>query len=375
MNEKLTANNQQPTTKIVTILGARPQFVKAAVLSRVIVEHDELEEVIVHTGQHYDNNMSMVFFEEMQIPVPKYNLNINGLSHGAMTGQMLSKIEEVLIFEKPNAVVVYGDTNSTLAGALAAQKLGIKVVHIEAGLRSFNMSMPEEVNRIVTDRIANLLLCPTQTAIDNLEKEGFGNHDIKIVNSGDIMKDAVEFYGALSKEKATVIESHQLLKNDFVLATIHRQENTDDINALKGIFEGLTAIHQYKKVVMPLHPRTKSILEKNELTYSITFIDPVGYFDMLALLQHCAMVITDSGGLQKEAFFNKKACVIAREETEWVELVNNGFATLVGSDTTKMQEAYQKHINTSHDFSMSLYGNQVGETIYKEIKMLIIQNN
>ncbi|MGY5355996.1 non-hydrolyzing UDP-N-acetylglucosamine 2-epimerase [Wenyingzhuangia sp. IMCC45467] len=361
--------------KIVTILGARPQFVKAAVLSRVIVEYNEIEEVIVHTGQHYDNNMSMVFFEEMQIPVPKYNLNINGLSHGAMTGQMLAKIEDVLLYEKPDAVVVYGDTNSTLAGALAAQKIGIKVIHIEAGLRSFNMSMPEEVNRIVTDRIANLLLCPTQTAIDNLEKEGFKNHDIKIVNSGDIMKDAVEFYGALSQEKATVIEKHQLQKNEFVLATIHRQENTDDIHALKGIFEGLTAIHQHKKVVMPLHPRTKSILEKQKLNYPITFIEPVGYFDMLALLQNCALVVTDSGGLQKEAFFNKKACVIAREETEWVELVYNGFATLVGSDTQKMQEAYQYHNSANHDFSMSLYGNQVGETIYKEIKMLIIQNN
>lgn len=372
MDGKPTTENQQPVIKIVTILGARPQFVKAAVLSRVIVEHNEIEEVIVHTGQHYDNNMSMVFFEEMQIPVPKYNLNINGLSHGAMTGQMLAKIEEVLLFEKPEAVVVYGDTNSTLAGALAAQKLGIKVVHIEAGLRSFNMSMPEEVNRIVTDRIANLLLCPTQTAIDNLEKEGFRNHDIKIVNSGDIMKDAVEFYGALSQEKATVLEKHQLKQNDFVLATIHRQENTDDINALKGIFEGLLAIHQNKKVVMPLHPRTKSILEKHQLTYPISFIDPVGYFDMLALLQNCALVITDSGGLQKEAFFNKKACVIAREETEWVELVNNGFASLVGSDTQKMKEAYQYHIFKQHNFSMSLYGNQVGQAIYKEIRKLII---
>lgn len=357
--------------KIVTILGARPQFVKAAVLSRVISEHNEIEEIIVHTGQHYDNNMSDVFFEEMQIPVPKYNLGINGLGHGAMTGQMLIKIEEVLSIEKPDAVVVFGDTNSTLAGALAAQKMGIKVVHIEAGLRSFNMAMPEEVNRIVTDRISNLLLCPTQTAIDNLEKEGFKNHDIKIVNSGDIMKDAVEFYGALSAEKATVIQQHGLVKNEFVLATIHRQENTDDITALKGIFDGVIAIHQHKQVVMPLHPRTQSILEKNSLNYPITFIDPVGYFDMLALLQNCALVVTDSGGLQKEAFFNKKSCVIAREETEWVELVHNGFATLVGSDTQKMQEAYNHHVSNEYNFSMSLYGDKVGETIYKEIKELI----
>ncbi|MFW2347613.1 MAG: non-hydrolyzing UDP-N-acetylglucosamine 2-epimerase [Wenyingzhuangia sp.] len=357
--------------KIVTILGARPQFVKAAVLSRVIIKHNELDEVIVHTGQHYDKNMSSVFFEEMQIPVPKYNLNINRLSHGAMTGQMLVEIEEVLLVEKPEAVVVYGDTNSTLAGALAAQKLGIKVVHIEAGLRSFNMSMPEEVNRILTDRISNLLLCPTQTAMDNLEEEGFKNHDIRMVNSGDIMKDAVEFYGALSKEKATVLEEHTLTKGDFVLATIHRQENTDDVDALKEIFEGLATVHSQKQVVMPLHPRTKSILETHQLNYPIIFIDPVGYFDMLALLQNCALVITDSGGLQKEAFFNKKACVIARKETEWVELVNHGFATLVGSNATRMQEATKHHLNTQHDFSLSLYGNQVGERIYEEIRKLI----
>lgn len=357
--------------KIVTILGARPQFVKAAVLSRVISEFDTIEEVIVHTGQHYDNNMSTVFFEEMKIPVPKYNLNINGLNHGAMTGQMLIKIEDVLMFEKPDAVVVYGDTNSTLAGALAAQKLGIKVVHIEAGLRSYNMSMPEEVNRILTDRISSLLLCPTETAIHNLTKEGFDDLDIKVVKSGDIMKDAVEFYGDLSKEKATVLEKHNLEPNEFVLATIHRQENTDDIDALKGIFEGLTAIHQNKQVVMPLHPRTKVVLEKNKLEYPITFIDPVGYFDMLSLLKNCLIVVTDSGGLQKEAFFNKKACMIAREETEWVELVNHGFGVLVGSESIKMEEAYKQLLDTQHDFSLSLYGKNVGLEIYKQLVQLL----
>ena len=213
--------------KIVTILGARPQFVKGAVLSRVIQNHDEVEEVIVHTGQHYDANMSAVFFDEMQIPRPKYNLNINGLGHGAMTGQMMEKIEEVLLKEKPDAVVVYGDTNSTIAGALTAKKLHIKVVHIEAGLRSFNMQMPEEVNRIVTDRIADLLSCPTETAIQNLQKEGFDNLPIQIEQHGDIMKDAVEFYSEISEEKATVLQKNNLQKEAFVLATIHRQENTD----------------------------------------------------------------------------------------------------------------------------------------------------
>lgn len=357
--------------KIVTILGARPQFVKAAVLSRVISEHNAIEEVIVHTGQHYDTNMSDVFFKEMQIPVPKYNLNINGLNHGAMTGQMLAKIEEVLIIEKPNAIVVYGDTNSTLAGALAAQKMGIKVIHIEAGLRSYNMAMPEEVNRILTDRISDLLLCPTQTAIDNLEKEGFANHEIKIVKSGDIMKDAVHFYGEFANEKATVLERHNLKSNQFVLATIHRQENTDDLNALKGVFEGLSKIHQDKEVVMPLHPRTKAVLEKYNLAYPITFIDPVGYFDMLALLQNCALVVTDSGGLQKEAFFNKKACVIAREETEWIELVKYDFAKLAGSNTEQIFSFYKELLVKEHDFSISLYGDKVGENIYSQIEQLI----
>ncbi len=357
--------------KIVTILGARPQFVKAAVLSRIILEHQNIQEIIIHTGQHYDDNMSRVFFDEMQIPKPKYNLNINGLSHGAMTGQMLAKIEEVLLFEKPDAIVVFGDTNSTLAGALAAQKMGIKVIHIEAGLRSYNMAMPEEVNRILTDRISDLLLCPTQIAINNLAKEGFDKHDIKIVKSGDIMKDAVAFYGKLSQEKATVLESENLKGNEFVLATIHRQENTDDVNVLKEIFDGLTKIHHLKKVVMPLHPRTKSILEKHQLSYPITFINPVGYFDMLALLSNCTLVVTDSGGLQKEAFFNKKACVIAREETEWIELVNDGFAELVGGDADKMLQSYKSLIDKKHDFSKTLYGNQVGEAIYSEIEQLL----
>jgi len=356
--------------KIVTILGARPQFVKAAVLSRVIAEYNTIEEVIVHTGQHYDTNMSDVFFEEMKIPTPKYNLNINGLSHGAMTGQMLVKIEDVLVKEKPDAIVVYGDTNSTLAGALAAQKMGVKVIHIEAGLRSYNMSMPEEVNRILTDRISDLLLCPTQTAIDSLEKEGFGKHDIKIVKSGDIMKDAVEFYASFSDENATVLEKENL-DAEFVLATIHRQENTDDIAALKRIFEGLSKINEKTQVVMPLHPRTKSVLEKHNLEYPIKFIDPVGYLDMLALLKNCILVVTDSGGLQKEAFFNKKACVIAREETEWIELVTSGFAKLVGSNTNQMVCSFENLLNKQHDFSISLYGDKVGQVIYKHIEELL----
>ena len=353
--------------KIVTVLGARPQFVKAAVLSRVINVHKQIEEVIVHTGQHYDANMSNVFFEEMQIPAPKYNLDINGMGHGAMTGQMLEKIETVLLDEKPDAVVIYGDTNSTLAGALAARKLQIKVIHIEAGLRSFNMTMPEEVNRILTDRISDLLCCPTQTAIDNLKKEGFDNFDAKVVLSGDIMKDSLEFYSALSDEKSTIVSDFSLTSNEFVLSTIHRQENTDDLYRLKGIFKGLEEIHKDKMVVMPLHPRTKAVLEKHDLVYNIKFIDPVGYFDMLQLLKDCYLVVTDSGGLQKEAFFSGKRCLIARDETEWVELVSNDFAEIIGADKSKLVQAFKNNENHELDYSLPLFGNKVGEAIHNKI--------
>jgi len=356
---------------IITILGARPQFVKGAVLSRIIKKHNEIEEVIIHTGQHYDTNMSAVFFEEMEIPKPKYNLDINGLSHGAMTGQMLEKIEAILKEEKPDVVVIYGDTNSTIAGALAAKKMAIKVVHIEAGLRSFNMKMPEEINRILTDRISDLLLCPTDTAIENLKKEGYDNLPISIIKAGDIMKDAVQFYSKTASAKAKIYPKLNLNENDFILATIHRQENTDDLEKLKAIFEALEMIHQETEVVLPLHPRTKAILEKNNLKYDITTIEPVGYFDMLELLKNCKMVISDSGGLQKEAFFNRKNVIIARDETEWVELVKNGFATIAGSDKEKIIQAYQDFKQKENDFSVNLYGDNVGETMYQEIKKLI----
>ncbi|MBE0423940.1 MAG: UDP-N-acetylglucosamine 2-epimerase (non-hydrolyzing) [Lutibacter sp.] len=357
--------------KIVTILGARPQFVKAAVLSRIIAKYKELEEVIIHTGQHFDANMSDIFFDEMEIPKPKFNLAINGLSHGAMTGQMLIEIESVLIKENPDLVVVYGDTNSTLAGALAAKKMNIKLVHVEAGLRSFNMKMPEEINRILTDRISDLLLCPTDTALENLQKEGFTNLPAKMVKCGDIMKDAVEFYGKLSEEKSSIISRLKLVPNEFVLATIHRQENTDDLEKLKDIFEGLQLISKEKQVILPLHPRTKAVLTNHQLNYGIQIIDPVGYFDMLELLKKCNLVVTDSGGLQKEAFFNKKYCIIAREETEWVELTANGFAKIVGSDKEKMLQSFNNFQDSTANFEIDLFGENVGEKIYGEIlKML-----
>ena len=357
--------------KIVTILGARPQFVKAAVLSRIIKKHNNIEEIIVHTGQHFDSNMSAIFFDEMMIPKPKYNLEINSMSHVAMTGLMLLEIEKVLIEEVPDAVVVYGDTNSTIAGALAAKKMHIKVVHIEAGLRSFNMKMPEEINRIATDRISDLLSCPTETALDNLKKEGYDNLQILVEKHGDIMKDAVSYYGQFSKEKSSIIIDEKLQKNHFVLATIHRQENTDDEKKLRSIFLGLEEIHKTHTVILPMHPRTKAVLNKLSIHPKIQMIEPVGYYDMLELLKNCSMVITDSGGLQKEAFFNKKQSIIARDETEWVELVENGFAKIVGSDTEDMINTFKKYLSSNQDFSMQLYGDLVGEKIYQSIYKLI----
>jgi len=357
--------------KIVTILGARPQFVKAAVLSRIIKKHNNIEEIIVHTGQHFDSNMSAIFFDEMMIPKPKYNLEINSMSHGAMTGLMLLEIEKVLIEEVPDAVVVYGDTNSTIAGALAAKKMHIKVVHIEAGLRSFNMKMPEEINRIATDRISDLLSCPTETALDNLKKEGYDNLQILVEKHGDIKKDAVSYYGQFSKEKSSIIIDEKLQKNHFVLATIHRQENTDDEKKLRSIFLGLEEIHKTHTVILPMHPRTKAVLNKLSIHPKIQMIEPVGYYDMLELLKNCSMVITDSGGLQKEAFFNKKQSIIARDETEWVELVENGFAKIVGSDTEDMINTFKKYLSSNQDFSMQLYGDLVGEKIYQSIYKLI----
>lgn len=357
--------------KIVTIVGARPQFVKAAILSRIIKKGGKINEVLVHTGQHFDANMSAIFFNEMQIPQPKYNLDVNTLSHAKMTAQMLEKIEAVLLKENPEAVVVYGDTNSTLAGALAAKKMGIKVIHIEAGLRSFNMNMPEEVNRIVTDSISDLLLCPTDLAVTNLKNEGQELKGHKIVKSGDIMKDAVEFYSELSANRSKIIEQLKLESKPFVLATIHREDNCTNNKNLKSIFEALEEISKDCRVIMPLHPRTRKALENNKLSYDIGLIDPVGYFDMLQLLKHCKLVFTDSGGLQKEAFFNNKACVIIRQETEWLELVEHGFAKLVGHDKAKIIAASKHFMSLDLNFNRNLYGQNVGEKIYSEILKII----
>lgn len=342
--------------KIVTIVGARPQFVKASAVSRALQEED-IPEVIVHTGQHFDDNMADIFFRQMEIPEPKYNLGINSLSHGAMTGRMLEEIEKVLQKEKPSGVVVYGDTNSTLAGALAASKLHIPVAHVEAGLRSFNMKMPEEINRILTDRISDFLFCPTETATLNLKDEGFAHFPLRVVMSGDVMYDVALYYSKLSSRKSNILQALKLEPHPFILATLHRQENTDDLARLTNILEALNDLSEHFRIVLPLHPRTKNIIALNGIQLKFDPVDPVGYFDMMELLKRCMLVITDSGGLQKESYFFAKHCLIVRNETEWTELVDLEYNFLVGADKEKIVQKSIEIGQVVRPFDERPYGN------------------
>ena len=338
--------------KIVSVIGARPQFIKAGAISRKILENTEIEEVLIHTGQHYDSKMSEVFFKELEIPSPKYNLGIGGFSHGAMTGRMIEGIEKILLEEKPNFTLVYGDTDSTLAGALASVKLQIPVIHIEAGLRSFNMQMPEEINRILTDRISSLLFAPTKRAVENLQREGFENFDCEIVCSGDVMYDVALYY----KDRAK--KPNMVFPKEFILCTLHRAENTENLQKMKNIFEALNKISSQILVIMPLHPRTQNkILVNNIQAENIYFIEPLGYLEMVWALQNCVMVATDSGGLQKEAYYFKKPCITLREETEWVELLEVGCNCLVGADAEKIYQAFKKMSDINLNFDTLLYGN------------------
>lgn len=342
--------------KILTIVGARPQFVKAAAVSRAFQEKSNLEEVIVHTGQHYDKNMSDVFFEEMYIPKPHYHLNINSLSHGAMTGRMLEEIEKVIQKESPTHVLVYGDTNSTLAGALAAKKLHIKLIHVEAGLRSFNMKMPEEINRVLTDRISDILFCPTDLAVKNLKQEGFDQLDIAIIKNGDVMEDAALFYSEMAKHKSNILQKLDLTESEYYLVTCHRAENTDNPANLKVIVDVLNELNKTKRVILPLHPRTQNALSKNNLKFDFETISPVGYFDMIQLIKNSDLVLTDSGGLQKEAFFFDKFCVTLRDQTEWMELIDGRYNYLTGADFSKIIKAVNEAENRSFQKNDNYYG-------------------
>ncbi len=340
--------------KILTILGARPQFIKAGSVSREIAKHDGVQEVIVHTGQHYDANMSDVFFDEMKIPKPGYFLGVGGKSHGAMTGQMIEKIEEVLIAEQPDLLLVYGDTNSTLAGAIAASKLHIKIAHVEAGLRSFNKRMPEEINRILTDNVSSFLFCPTEAAMKNLEKEGVLLSNVEVSLSGDVMQDGAFFYKNLAEKP------DEFSVENYILCTIHRAENTDDTERLTSIVEALNEIANKEDLVIPLHPRTKLKLKclDVKLASSIHTIPPVGYLNMVWLIMNSKFVMTDSGGLQKEAFFFEKNCITLREETEWVELVEAGVNTLVGAERELIiAESNGCLAKSIRKFNQSIYGN------------------
>ncbi|WAI84364.1 MULTISPECIES: non-hydrolyzing UDP-N-acetylglucosamine 2-epimerase [Achromobacter] len=326
--------------KIITIVGARPQFIKAAAISRQIRDNRQgrIEEVLVHTGQHYDGNMSQVFFDELGIPSPKHNLSIAGGSHGAMTGRMLEAIEDILLQEKPDWVLIYGDTNSTLAGALAAAKLHIPVAHVEAGLRSFNMRMPEEVNRILSDRVSTLLLCPTDTAVQNLANEGI---TVGVSNVGDVMFDVALYYGEKARQTSTIMQKLGLKEKCFILATCHRAENTDDSTRLSAILSALGDISARQTVVLPLHPRTRKLVEANleSLLGNVRIVEPLAFLDMVALEQSASAILTDSGGVQKEAFFYQVPCITLRDETEWVETVDSGWNQLVGANRERILEA------------------------------------
>jgi len=369
--------------KIVSLIGARPQFIKAGIISRAIKKYNDssfkndITEIVLHTGQHFDSNMSGRFLEEFCI-LPAYNLGIQESLHGKMTAQMLEGIEEILLKEKPDAVVVYGDTNSTMAGALAAVKLHVPIAHVEAGLRSFNMKMPEEVNRIVTDRLSRWLFCPTDTAVKNLEGEGIGRKHNKREGGkpvqqtflvGDVMLDAFIRFRESVKPRLRINKLLRNLGEKYYLATIHRSENTDDHKRLCSIIDALEIISINTPVLIPLHPRTAQTMKSlNIQLKNIHAINPVGYSDMIVLMKNCQGIFTDSGGLQKEAYFMEKQCVTLRDETEWVELLDNGFNILAGAEKENILKAEKDIGSRSVDWNLKLYGDgKAGEKIVQEL--------
>ena len=346
---------------LLTIVGARPQIIKAAALSRAIKNRfsGKIREMILHTGQHYDRNMSQVFFDEMAIPRPDFNLNVGSASHGVQTARMIEGIEAELLKQKPDFLVVYGDTNSTLAGAVAASKLHVPVIHIEAGLRSFNKKMPEEINRIMCDHASTLLFTPTQTGVGNLLNEGFKSDAVPpfsadnpaVFHCGDVMYDNSIYFGKVAEKQSRVLEENGLEKDNYLLATIHRDNNTDDPLRLTAIFEALLEIATERKtdIFLPLHPRTSKLLDKNldaKLYGAVTdhpnlkISPPVSFLDMIRLEQHTSLILTDSGGVQKESYFFKKPCIILRPQTEWVEIVEQGTAVVADADKQRILDAF-----------------------------------
>lgn len=333
---------QKTKMKIMTIIGARPQFIKAAAFENALKTHSDrsIQHILVHTGQHFDEKMSSVFFRELDIGEPTYNLGVSGGTHGEMTGRMLIQVEKLLLECPPDWVLVYGDTNSTLASALAAAKLQIPIAHVEAGLRSFNMAMPEEINRVLVDRVSTLLFCPTDSAVENLRKEGVV-HGVSQV--GDVMYDVALQFAARADLESNVLRRLDLIKGSYVLATCHRAENTDDLSRLTEILSALNTIATEAIVVMPIHPRTKSKISHFGLTKlieNVIVIEPLSYLDMVQLEKNAAAIITDSGGMQKEAFFYKVPCITTRDETEWIETVENNWNVLTGAVSETIINAY-----------------------------------
>ena len=350
--------------KIVTVIGARPQIIKAAALSRAIRQHfsKEVQEVIVHTGQHYDNNMSQVFFDELDIPQPQYNIGVGSDSHGAQTAKMIEGIEKILLKEKPDCIVLYGDTNSTLAGAIAASKIHVPIVHIEAGLRSFNKAMPEEINRICCDHCSTLLFSPTATGYKNLLNEGIKTG---IYHCGDVMYDNSKYFANIADKKSQILDKEELRGIDYVLCTIHRDNNTDQPERLNAIFRALLKISESKKVILPLHPRTskslnvsleKTLLHQITNNPNIKILPPASFFDMIVLERHAQMIITDSGGVQKEAFFFQKPCLILRSETEWTEIVECGAAVITDADESIIVESFNNFIENPPHNDPEIFG-------------------
>ena len=375
--------------KILTVIGARPQIIKAAALSRAVREHfaDRINEIILHTGQHYDDNMSQVFIDQMQVPRPDYNLKVGSKSHGKQTAEMVTGIEDVLLREKPHCIVLYGDTNSTLAGAVAGSKLHVPVVHIEAGLRSYNKRMPEEINRITCDHTSTLLFSPTLTGVENLWKEGFAKDseppysidNPKICHSGDIMYDNTLYFRTIAPEFSTVINDLELNGKPYILGTIHRDNNTDEPGRLNEIFKGILEVARQHNVqiILPLHPRTSKVLDKNldtDLLQRISndplirITEPVSFFDMIILEENATLIMTDSGGVQKEAYFHKKPCIILRPETEWVEIVEQGTAIIADADAGNIVNAYNELISKTDLSYPPIFGDgKAGEYICQEM--------